>query len=308
MRLLMTAFVFGIPETKMRCIAPHVGGGVRDEDLPLPRVRAHGGARREDRPARQVGRDAARELRRDDARPRSRHIPRGRARSATARSPRSRRRRTPTSAASSRRSRPASRPRSTAGCCPGAYRIPAIHCQVLGVYTNTGMVDAYRGAGRPEATYVVERAMDLVARELGLDPVEVRRKNFIPPDAFPYDPRASSRALVRHAATTRRRSTGRSRSSATTASAPSRRQARKQGRLPRHRLLDLRRDLRRRAVGLDRHRRRGLGRGHVGEREHPRPPDRQGRSDDRHAAARTGPRDDDRADRGRRARHRRSRT
>ena len=59
---------------------------------------------------------------------------------------------------------------------------------MIGVYTNTGMVDAYRGAGRPEATYVVERAVDLVARELGLDPVEVRRRNFIPPDAFPYDP------------------------------------------------------------------------------------------------------------------------
>jgi carbon-monoxide dehydrogenase large subunit len=56
------------------------------------------------------------------------------------------------------------------------------------VYTNTGMVDAYRGAGRPEATYAVERAVDLVAKELNLDPVEVRRKNFIPPDAFPYDP------------------------------------------------------------------------------------------------------------------------
>src|SRR5204863_9694317 len=70
----------------------------------------------------------------------------------------------------------------------GAYRIPAIHCRVRGVYTNTGMVDAYRGAGRPEATYAVGRAVDLVARELELDPVEVRRRNFIPPDAFPYDP------------------------------------------------------------------------------------------------------------------------
>jgi carbon-monoxide dehydrogenase large subunit len=70
----------------------------------------------------------------------------------------------------------------------GAYKIPNIYCQVLGVYTNTGMVDAYRGAGRPEATYVVERVVDLVAGELNLDPVEVRRKNFIPPDAFPYDP------------------------------------------------------------------------------------------------------------------------
>jgi carbon-monoxide dehydrogenase large subunit len=71
----------------------------------------------------------------------------------------------------------------------GAYKIPNIYCQVLGVYSNTGMVDAYRGAGRPEATYVVERAVDLVARELDLDPVEVRRKNFIQPEDFPYDPK-----------------------------------------------------------------------------------------------------------------------
>ena len=92
----------------------------------------------------------------------------------------------------------ASRRRSTGGCSRAAYRIPAIHCQVIGVYTNTGMVDAYRGAGRPEATYVVERAVDLVARELGLDPVEVRRRNFIPPDAFPYDPGILAGLALRH--------------------------------------------------------------------------------------------------------------
>ena len=70
----------------------------------------------------------------------------------------------------------------------GVYKIPNIYCHVTGVYTNTGMVDAYRGAGRPEATYVIERTADLVANALGLDPVDVRRKNFIPKDAFPYDP------------------------------------------------------------------------------------------------------------------------
>jgi aerobic carbon-monoxide dehydrogenase large subunit len=69
----------------------------------------------------------------------------------------------------------------------GVYQIPNIHVEVVGTYTNTCLVDAYRGAGRPEATYVVERAMDLVADELGHDPVEVRRKNFIPSDAFPFD-------------------------------------------------------------------------------------------------------------------------
>jgi carbon-monoxide dehydrogenase large subunit len=68
----------------------------------------------------------------------------------------------------------------------GPYRIPNVFCEVVGVYTNTTFVDAYRGAGRPEATYVVERAMDLVADELGMDPAAVRRRNFLPNDAFPY--------------------------------------------------------------------------------------------------------------------------
>ena len=69
----------------------------------------------------------------------------------------------------------------------GCYRIPNVHCEVTGVYTNTTFVDAYRGAGRPEATYIIERAMDLFADEIGMDPAEVRRRNFIAPDAFPYD-------------------------------------------------------------------------------------------------------------------------
>ncbi|HTS15376.1 MAG TPA: xanthine dehydrogenase family protein molybdopterin-binding subunit [Candidatus Sulfotelmatobacter sp.] len=69
----------------------------------------------------------------------------------------------------------------------GCYKIPHVYCEVTGVYTNTTFVDAYRGAGRPEATYVVERAMDLFAAEIGMDRAEVRRRNFIAPDAFPYD-------------------------------------------------------------------------------------------------------------------------
>lgn len=69
----------------------------------------------------------------------------------------------------------------------GVYKIPNIFTEVTGVYTNTGLIDAYRGAGRPEATYLIERAVDLVADELGMDPAEVRRVNFIQPDDFPYD-------------------------------------------------------------------------------------------------------------------------
>jgi carbon-monoxide dehydrogenase large subunit len=68
----------------------------------------------------------------------------------------------------------------------GVYKIPAIQCTVHGMLTNTVMVDAYRGAGRPEATYLVERMVDRVAHELGMDPADVRRKNFIPPDEFPH--------------------------------------------------------------------------------------------------------------------------
>jgi carbon-monoxide dehydrogenase large subunit len=69
----------------------------------------------------------------------------------------------------------------------GCYKIPNIHVDVKGVYTNTAMVDAYRGAGRPEATFVIERVCDLVADATGVDPAEVRRRNFIQPDDFPYD-------------------------------------------------------------------------------------------------------------------------
>lgn len=68
----------------------------------------------------------------------------------------------------------------------GEYAIPAIHCQVTGVFTNTVPVDAVRGAGRPEATFVVERLMDTAAREMNMDPVEIRRRNFVKPDQFPY--------------------------------------------------------------------------------------------------------------------------
>jgi carbon-monoxide dehydrogenase large subunit len=69
----------------------------------------------------------------------------------------------------------------------GCYKIPNVYAEVTGVYTNTTFVDAYRGAGRPEATYVIERAMDLFAAEIGMDRAAVRRKNFIPPDQFPYE-------------------------------------------------------------------------------------------------------------------------
>jgi aerobic carbon-monoxide dehydrogenase large subunit len=69
---------------------------------------------------------------------------------------------------------------------PGVYDVPACHLRIRGVYTNTVLVDAYRGAGRPEAAYVIERLMDVAAREVGLPPDEIRRRNFIAPDAMPH--------------------------------------------------------------------------------------------------------------------------
>jgi aerobic carbon-monoxide dehydrogenase large subunit len=68
----------------------------------------------------------------------------------------------------------------------GAYRLKAFDGRAVGVFTNRTPTDAYRGAGRPEATFVIERVMDLVARETGVDPVEVRRKNFVRAEDQPF--------------------------------------------------------------------------------------------------------------------------
>jgi carbon-monoxide dehydrogenase large subunit len=67
----------------------------------------------------------------------------------------------------------------------GVYTTPAIYCEVKAVFTNTLPVDAYRGAGRPEATFVLERLVDIAAREVGIDRAELRRKNTIPRTAYP---------------------------------------------------------------------------------------------------------------------------
>jgi len=67
------------------------------------------------------------------------------------------------------------------------YRIPVMYAAVTAVHTNTVPTDPYRGAGRPEVLYMIERLMDVAAAELGVDRVELRRRNLIPPDAFPYE-------------------------------------------------------------------------------------------------------------------------
>jgi aerobic carbon-monoxide dehydrogenase large subunit len=187
MRLLMTAFVFGIPETKMRVIAPQVGGGFGTKIFLYPEYCLMAAL------AKKVGRPVKwAETRRENyvatthGRDHVTDIEVGAKRDGTI------------TALKVKTYANLGGVLSTIGpgipttlygrMLSGAYKTPHIYCNVIGTYTNTGMVDAYRGAGRPEATYVVERTVDLVARELNLDPVEVRRKNFIQPGDFPYPP------------------------------------------------------------------------------------------------------------------------
>ena len=75
----------------------------------------------------------------------------------------------------------------TATMMTGVYEIPNARVEIKGVFTSKVPMEPYRGAGRPEAAYLIERAMDKLADELDIDPAELRRRNFIPPDHFPYD-------------------------------------------------------------------------------------------------------------------------
>jgi carbon-monoxide dehydrogenase large subunit len=78
-------------------------------------------------------------------------------------------------------------PTNNLGGLAGTYTTPAIHAEVHGVFTHTSPTAAYRGAGRPEASYALERVIDAAAYDLGIDPAELRRRNLIPKDALPYD-------------------------------------------------------------------------------------------------------------------------
>lgn len=186
-RLLLAAFVMGVPEHKIRCISPDVGGAFgtkiftyADYPLVLFASRQLGGrpvkwieGRRENYQATIHGRDHITYL--EVAGTRDGEITGLRVKTYANLGGRL----------------------STVGpgipttlyarVLSGCYKIPNVYAEVMGVYTNTVFVDAYRGAGRPEATYVVERAMDLFANEIGMDPAEIRRRNFIAPDRFPYE-------------------------------------------------------------------------------------------------------------------------
>ena len=163
----------------------------------------------------------------------------------------------------------------------GQYDIPSIYCEVDAVYTNTVPVDAYRGAGRPEATFVVERLVEVGAREQGMDPAELRRKNFI--KTFPHQ----TPVIMNYDAGDYQASLKKALDLADVKGFGKRkRDSERAGKLRGHRLFDLHRSVRDRAEPGGRLAR--LRRGPLGIRRSARQPDRFGRSAHRHAQPRSG--------------------
>ena len=184
-RLILSAFVNLAPEHKLRVISPDVGGGFGSKIFVYPEETAVAWA------AKQVGRPVKWTADRSEAFLSDAH---GRDHITTAELAMDKdgvflgfRVRTRANLGAYLSTFASSVPTYLYGTLlAGQYRTPAIHVAVDGVYTNTAPVDAYRGAGRPEATYVIERIVETAARELGVDPAELRRRNFIRPDQFPY--------------------------------------------------------------------------------------------------------------------------
>ncbi|MCY4526679.1 MAG: molybdopterin-dependent oxidoreductase [Anaerolineaceae bacterium] len=186
-RLLFTAFIFGVPENKVRVISPQIGGGFGAKIFMYPEyVLTTALSKKVGRPVKWVETRSENYIATTHGRDHVTDVEVGANRDGTITGLKVR---TYANLGGTLSTVAPGIPTTLFGrMLSGAYKLPNIYCHVTGVYTNTGMVDAYRGAGRPEATYVVERAVDLVASELGMDPVELRRKNFVPADAFPYEP------------------------------------------------------------------------------------------------------------------------
>jgi carbon-monoxide dehydrogenase large subunit len=182
-RLLMTAFVMGLPEHKVRVVAPDVGGGFGSKIyLYAEDVVVTWASKQLNRPVKWTADRAESYL--SDAHGRDHNTI---AELALDKDGKFLAMRVNTVA------NVGAYLSTFASCVPtilyatllaGQYTTPLIHCQVTAVFTNTSPVDAYRGAGRPEATYVVERLVETAAREMKIDPAEIRRKNFI--RSFPY--------------------------------------------------------------------------------------------------------------------------
>jgi aerobic carbon-monoxide dehydrogenase large subunit len=178
-RLLMTAFVLGIPEHKVRVIAPDVGGGFGSKIFLYNEETVCTWATKQvKRPVRWTS--SRREAFQTDAHGRD-HVTD--AEVAVAKDGKLLGLRVKTTAnlgAYLSTFAPAVPTYLYATLLNGVYEWPAIHAEVTGVFTNTTPVDAYRGAGRPEACYLLERMMDAAAAALKMDPADIRRKNFIP--------------------------------------------------------------------------------------------------------------------------------
>ncbi len=184
-RLLMGAFVLGIPEHKLRVVAPDVGGGFGSK-IPnyAEEIAVTWAARQVGRPVKWTAERTESFL--SDTHGRD-HITRAElACTADGEFLGLRVRTTANMGAYLSAFSPLIPTYLYGTLLAGLYTTPAVRCDVTGVFTNTAPVDAERGAGRPEAAYVVERLVETAARELGIDPAEIRRRNFIPADAFPY--------------------------------------------------------------------------------------------------------------------------
>jgi carbon-monoxide dehydrogenase large subunit len=187
MKLLLAAFVLGIPEHKLRVIAPEVGGGFGAKIFLYPDMALTAWAsRRLGRPVKFVETRQENYRATTHGRDHTQDVQLAARRDGTILGLRVR---SIANLGAYLSTIAPGIPTTLFGrMVSGAYHIPAISVEVDGVYTNTSMVDAYRGAGRPEATFLIERMVDLLALNLGMDPGEVRRKNFIPPQDFPYTP------------------------------------------------------------------------------------------------------------------------
>jgi aerobic carbon-monoxide dehydrogenase large subunit len=184
-RLLMSAFVLGMPEHKLRVISPDVGGGFGSKIFVYPEECVVTWATRAlSRPVKWTA--DRRESFLTDAHGRDHYTDAEMALSQDGRILGFRVKTNANMGAYLSLFAPAIPTYLYGTLLAGCYQTPAIHVDVTATFTNTTPVDAYRGAGRPEACYLVERMVDLSAHALGMDRLEIRRKNFIPKDKFPY--------------------------------------------------------------------------------------------------------------------------
>ena len=182
-RLLMAAFVLGLPEHKLRVVAPDVGGGFGSKIyLYAEDVVVTWASKQINRPVKWTAERSESFV--SDAHGRDHHTIAELALDKDGKFLALRVKTTANMGAYLSTFASAIPTILYATLLAGQYTTPAIHVEVTAVFTNTAPVDAYRGAGRPEATYVVERLVETAARELKLDPAEIRRRNFI--KQFPY--------------------------------------------------------------------------------------------------------------------------